>query len=186
MHLPLDLVLEVVKHVDDLDVRRAFGVFGRLSHQQLSLDLQLKPIETGYMTESDSWVRWVVGEKTYRLCRFYRRDALREMVVVTANNIYDILWEPSVHQQSTTPHESDGDAVSNVVQHRTRDAVGLVGSTPEVDCHDDSPADLRVKVGARNCVNCVDMQSLFLVFVLGMSFMYFLPPYPFAPACVYR
>lgn len=96
-HLPLDLVMEVVKHVEDIDVRRAFGVYGRLSHQQLSLDLHFKPIETGYMTESDRWVRWVVGEKTYRLCRFYRRDTLREMMVVTSNNTYSIMWEPSIH-----------------------------------------------------------------------------------------
>jgi hypothetical protein len=90
MNLPRDLVLEIVKHVQDMDTRRAFGVFGRLTQLQLDLNLQLKPIESGYMTESDRWVRWVIGDKTYRLCRLCRR---REMLVVTSNNIYTILYE---------------------------------------------------------------------------------------------
>ncbi len=46
-------VLQVVQHVDDLDVRRAFGVFGRLSQQQLRLKFHGKKVETGYMTTSD-------------------------------------------------------------------------------------------------------------------------------------
>ena len=90
-----------------IDLRRAFGVFGRLSHRQLSLDHRVKAIQSGYMRDEDSFIKWVVGERTYRHCRVYRagRDTLWETLTVTSEregNVYSILWDnPQLNH--TTP-----------------------------------------------------------------------------------
>jgi hypothetical protein len=92
-HLPGDLVVEVVKHVEDLDVRRAFGIYGRLSDRQKSLNFHGKRVETGYLTSSDWYVRWEVGEKVYRHCKDIKTDKLSETVCVTSDRIYTVVWE---------------------------------------------------------------------------------------------
>jgi hypothetical protein len=80
-----------------IDMRRAFGVFGRLSQRQLGLNLHVKAIETGYMRDEDSFIKWVVGERTYRHCRFYKagRDTLLERMIVASDGVCSILWDPS-------------------------------------------------------------------------------------------
>jgi hypothetical protein len=92
-HLPGDLVVEVVKHVEDLDVRRAFGIYGRLSDRQKSLNFHGKRLERGYQTSSDWYIRWEVGEKVYRHCKEIRNDKLSETVFVTSDRIYTEVWE---------------------------------------------------------------------------------------------
>jgi hypothetical protein len=103
--LPCEVFERHVLPMLSIDMRRAFGVFGRLSQRQLSLDFHVKMIETGYMRDGDSFIKWVVGERTYRRCRVYRagRDTLWETMTVTRDteeNVYSILWDPSDRGQA--------------------------------------------------------------------------------------
>jgi hypothetical protein len=92
--LPNDLVLRVLERVEDLETRRAFGIFGRLSPQQLSLQFVGKPIESGHMTPSVSYwcIRWTVGSSIYRLCSVFAHGDFRQVVCVRRDDAYDVVW----------------------------------------------------------------------------------------------
>ena len=116
-HLPHDMVLEVIKRVDDIDTRRAFGVYAPLSPQRLQLQIQHKSINKGHWIINDYSISWAIAGKKYTHCRMFARNSYHDMLLVSHEGVFRVLWEQSVptsHQPqdptSEHPHDRREDA----------------------------------------------------------------------------
>ena len=88
--MPHDVFRRTVGCIDDMDTRRAFGVYKRLSMDQLSLPFQAKRI---LKHEVGASIRWVIGGKVFILCRVFKETGVHECVATAEGGIGNVLWE---------------------------------------------------------------------------------------------